>query len=276
MKFLIVFLLFSCMAFSAFPTAVDAQSASFPSPVGFVNDYANVLTGVSVLENELTEYEKNTTIEITIVTLAQLPEGQTLFTYGVELFQDWQIGKKGEDNGILVLIVPNGTTGNRLRIELGYGVQGYITGAEAGRILDEALPYYEEGDYQSTAKTIIAGLKEQLVSYQPGVAVEKGIDPSTIFTIFFILFYAFMIIFPMAYTLLGPKCPNCKSRKLECKYDDNSNSYVCTCKKCGHTFKKKRSHFVFLPIAVGGFSGGGGSGFGGFGGGGSGGGGAGS
>ncbi len=244
--------------------------ASFPQSIGYVNDYANVLTDKSSLEYDLSEYEKNTTIEIALVTLAELPEDQTLFTYGVELFEYWGIGKEGEDNGILVLIVPNGETGNRLRIELGYGIQGYITGAEAGRILDEALPYYEQEDYQKTSETIIMGLKAQLSNYQPGVVVERVIDPETIFSIIFILFYASLIMIPLAFAFFGNKCPSCGARKVECEYD--GASYICTCKKCGHKFKKKRSHFVFVPVGAGGYGGGGG--FGGFGGGGSGGGGA--
>ncbi|MBI4162645.1 MAG: TPM domain-containing protein [Candidatus Aenigmarchaeota archaeon] len=246
---------------------------TFPSPVGFVNDFANILTDTTSLEYELSEYEKNTTIEIALVTLQELPEDQTLFTYGVELFQYWQIGKKGEDNGILILIVPNGTIGKRLRIELGYGIQGYITGAEAGRILDQALPYYEQGDYQSAAEATIAGLKEQLVNYQPGQAIRQSqANIETTFTATFMLFFALMILIPIAYSIFGNKCPNCGARgQLKCEYD-GSAYYKCTCKKCGHSFRKKRSNFMFVPIA-GGFSGGGG-GFGGFGGGGSGGGGA--
>src|SRR3989338_9727709 len=127
--------------------AIPATLAAFPKPVGYVNDFASILPDSATLEQEVRAYEMNTTIEIAIVTISELPPDQTAATYANELFQEWGIGKKGEDNGILVLIIKNGTTGNRLRIELGYGIQGYITGAEAGRILDAALPYYTQGNY---------------------------------------------------------------------------------------------------------------------------------
>src|SRR3989344_4237561 len=144
-----IFVIFLLLAFA---------SAALPKPAGYVNDFANLLTDRGSLENELMLYEKNTTIEIAVVTIDPLPQDKTLFEYGVEMFNEWGIGKKGEDNGILVLIAKNSTVGNRMRIELGYGIQGYITGAESGRILDEALPYYTQGDYESTAETILYGL----------------------------------------------------------------------------------------------------------------------
>ena len=142
--------------------------AAFPRPAGYVNDFAGILPNSAEFEDELRVYKENTTIEVAVVTLDSLPEDQTLFTYGVELFEEWDIGKKGEDNGLLILIVENGTVGNRLRIEVGYGLQGYITGAEAGRILDEALPYYEQGDYETVLDVILYQLSDQLENYVPG------------------------------------------------------------------------------------------------------------
>ncbi len=240
---------------------------AFPKPVGYVNDFANILTDVPLLEQELTEYGKNTTIEIAVVTIDKLPEDQTLATYAVELFQEWGIGKKGKDNGVLVLIVKNGTPGNRMRIELGYGVQGYITGAEAGRILDEALPFYTQGDYQKTAETILMGLSDQLENYTPGNNVRRSDFYELLFTV--ILFNLPLIIFVLIIIVsvaLRNRCPYCFG-KLKC------NDEYCLCVKCRRRFRKNRRYFPYIPVA-GGSHGGGGGGFGGFGGGTSGGGGA--
>jgi uncharacterized protein len=241
---------------------------ALPEPVGFVNDFANVLTDKVMLEETLNAYEKNTTIEIAVVTIETLPEDQTAATYAVELFDQWNIGKKGEDNGILVLVIVNGTTGNRLRIELGYGIQGYITGAEAGRILDDALPYYEQGDYETTVEIILAELSDKLVDYVPGKEATVPIDVYLVDFLPFIFMF-FVVIMSIASAHYSEKCPNCGSKKIEYEKDGE----YCTCKKCGKRFKCKKKRSGFVPIFLGGFSGGGG-GFGGFGGGGSGGGGA--
>jgi uncharacterized protein len=238
---------------------------ALPKPVGYVNDFANILPDKGVIEELLNNYEKNTTIEIAVVTLDALPENQNIYTYSVELFEEWGIGKKGEDNGILVLIVKNGTAGNRMKIELGYGMQGYITGAEAGRILDAALPSYEKGDYQDAVFVILERLGEQLENYEPGTRYDErdlGVFLD-VFTMF--LPFIFIIAFSIIAHSASQKCPDCGSRKIDCKSD------MCVCKKCGKKFKRKKRATPF--VFVGGFGGSGG-GFGGFGGGGSGGGGA--
>ena len=238
-------------------------ASTFPKPVGFVNDFANILPDRAEYEQGLIDYEKNTTIEVAVVTLDSLPADQILATYAVELFQEWGIGKKGEDNGLLILMVTNGTVGNRLRIEVGYGLQGYITGAEAGRILDDALPYYQKGDYQGALDTILYELPDQLTDYVPGQPA-RGNSIETwnlvISNLPIIIFFAIIIIS----MLLSNRCPYCHG-KLKCSGD------YCTCTKCGRKIPRKKR---YAPLLIaGGFSGGGGGG-GGFGGGGSGGGGA--
>ena len=243
--------------------------AAFPRPAGYVNDFAGILPNSAEFEDELRVYKENTTIEVAVVTLDSLPEDQTLFTYGVELFEEWDIGKKGEDNGLLILIVENGTVGNRLRIEVGYGLQGYITGAEAGRILDEALPYYEQGDYETVLDVILYQLSDQLENYVPGQQPQGYvIGPLGDFAINLLswIFFsnwtlAIFFVFFIVSMVMSSRCPYCFG-PLKCSGD------TCTCKKCGRTISKKKR---YAPVLIGG---GGGGGFGGFGGGGSGGGGA--
>ncbi|MBS3051141.1 MAG: TPM domain-containing protein [Candidatus Aenigmarchaeota archaeon] len=248
--------------FVAIIIVVPAFAAHLPKPAGYVNDFAGILTDTQTLENELILYEQNTTIEIAVVTIDGLPEDQTLFSYGVELFQEWGIGKS-DDNGILVLMVKNGTTGNRLRIELGYGIQGYITGAEAGQILDNALPYYEQGDYQLATEIILNGLSEELVNYVPDKsAQDNGVADRIVDIIGILPIFVFFIIIIVSIALRN-RCPYCFGR-LKCK------DGVCVCKKCGRKVDKRGR---YAPVLMaGGFGGGGGGG--GFGGGGSGGGGA--
>lgn len=233
-----------------------------PKPTGYVNDFAGILTDPQMLESELRMYEQNTTIEIAVVTISGLPPDQTLFSYGVELFQEWGIGKKGEDNGILVLINKENVQGNRLRIELGYGVQGYITGAEAGRILDEALPYYESGDYRTATEIILNGLSEELANYVPGYERQTDVLREIVIPNFPIII--FLIIFMVSFALSN-RCPYCFGR-LKCSGNE------CACTKCKRKISRRRR---YAPVLIGGVGGhGGGFGSGGFGGGGSGGGGA--
>lgn len=240
----LVIILFSLPAFA------------FPQPVGHVNDFAGILPGGQAIGDQLSAYEKNTTIQIAVVTIDALSPDQSTATYAVELFQQWGIGQKGEDNGVLVLIVENGTTGNRMRIELGYGIQGYITGAESGRILDRALPYYTQGDYQQAAQTIVDGIILDLKDYVPGNPAPKNdYTPLAGGAAIFIISYFPLIIFVVAIGLViyaAGRCPYCRSRKIICEDD------YCKCQNCGRRFKRKRNTPVFFFFGgVGGSSGGG-------------------
>lgn len=252
---------FASAFFIAIFFLLPLASAQFPAPVGFVNDFAGILSDPVSLNNALSAYERNTTIEMVIVTISELPSDHTTATYANELFQEWGIGKQGEDNGILVLIVENGSPGSRMRIELGYGTQGYITGAESGRILDAALPFYTEGDYQRAAEVIVAGLQLQLSSYIPG-EIAPRLTANQIWDLLY-AFLPFIFIFAF-FAFQRDHCPNCGSRERVCHGDH------CVCKKCGKRYRRKRSYFLFVPFGMGGHGGG----FGGFGGGMSGGGGA--
>lgn len=265
-----IFLFVIIMSSIAFASTVPAYN-------GYVNDYANVLSNKYELESLLTLLEKNTTVEFSVVTVSSIPADETRDTYAYNIFNTWGIGKKGEDNGLLFLLVANGTPGSKMRLEVGYGLEPYITDGIAGRILDDALPSYDKGDY-STATEIVVNEASQKIkeNYVSGYNRNSSFDLSftalfTIIQFMPLIFFILSILFTMS-VIASIKCPICGSREVKLE----NNYYVC--KKCGHKIKKVR---IFgMPIVVGGSSGGfsgggfGGGGFGGFGGGSSGGGGA--
>lgn len=232
-------------------------------PDGFVNDFAGILTDAEMLERELRLYEQNTTVEVAVVTIESLPPDYTLFSYGVELLEKWEIGKKGEDNGVLVLVVKNGTVGNRMRIEVGYGLQGHITGAEAGRMLDRALPFYEEENYQLAVESILIDISDELVDYQP-TAVQRSSSYFYWELLLSNLPFVIFVSFALLSFALRNRCPYCIRGELV----SSQGYYVC--RRCRRRTTRRRR---FAPVLIGGF-GRGSSGWGGFGGGSSGGGGA--
>lgn len=125
----------SAIALALFPGAAAAQE--LPKPVGYVNDFANVFPEeVRVnLEDALRQTEQETSVEEVVVTVPNLG-GSTIEEYAVRLFEEWEIGKRSEDNGILLILA---VEERKVRIEVGYGLEGYITDGRAGRILDEAV-----------------------------------------------------------------------------------------------------------------------------------------
>ena len=119
--------------------------AALPPPSGFVNDLAGVMDPQtkSQLENYLSSFNRQTGVEVAIATLPSL-DGRTVEDVAVQLFKEWGVGKKGKDNGILFLVAP---AERKMRIEVGYGLEGAINDATAGRILDgEVLPRFRAGE----------------------------------------------------------------------------------------------------------------------------------
>ncbi len=119
--------------------------ASPGSPVGYVNDFAGMLdkTWTESQNNSLKTLDTATGTEIAVVTIRNLG-GDTIENYAVKLFEEWKIGKKGKDNGILILIAQED---REVRIEVGYGLEGTITDAEASQIIqNKMIPNLKNSD----------------------------------------------------------------------------------------------------------------------------------
>lgn len=119
----------------------------FPKLTGRVVDNAGLLD-VQVekeLTNILAQHETETTNEIVVVTLTGL-QGYPIEDFGYQLGRHWGIGKKGVDNGVLLIIAPRE---RKVRIEVGYGLEGRITDALANHIIQtRILPSFKKNAYQ--------------------------------------------------------------------------------------------------------------------------------
>ena len=113
---------------------------------GFVFDYANVIAPQQhrAIEGLLLELEQETGAQVKVVTLASL-EGGEIDDISNRLFERWGIGgDRGQDDGVLILAAMQE---RRVRIEVGYGLEGAIPDARAGRMLDEyVLPRMRAGN----------------------------------------------------------------------------------------------------------------------------------
>jgi uncharacterized protein len=145
-------------------------AAAFPSAVGFVNDFAGVLPESSRAEMEtaLRDTAAATSAEVVVVTVKSL-DGMSVEEYAVRLFEQWGIGKKARDNGVLVLVVP----GERaMRIEVGYGLEAVLPDGLAGEIIRTSfIPSFRDDDYsrgiqQGVARVLDIVRKHETASTQ--------------------------------------------------------------------------------------------------------------
>jgi uncharacterized protein len=169
-----------------------AAAQEYPDPVGFVNDFADMISSSQELaiEDVLSALEADTTVEIAVVTVDSLG-GLNRELYAYELATEWGIGKAANDNGLLLLISKQD---REYRFEVGRGLEGTIPDGKAGRIGRQVLiPHFKDGDFGEGIYQSVLAI-DGLVRNDPSVVAqfeESFID--TYYSLFFIV-YAFFFI----------------------------------------------------------------------------------
>src|SRR5271163_491177 len=121
-------------------------AASFPPLTGRVVDQAKILSPVTAadLERKLADLEQKSGIQLVVATVSSLG-GEEIEPYANELFRAWKLGEAKKNNGALLLIAPNE---RRVRIEVGYGLEGTLTDAVSSIIISNAIaPRFKAGDF---------------------------------------------------------------------------------------------------------------------------------
>jgi len=140
----------AAVVFSTLPANRATAASDFPPLTGAVVDNAHILSDAThrTLIDELSQLRDQTGHDLVVVTVASL-NGRDIAAYGIDLFRSWQVGRKGLNDGVVLLIAPNE---HRDRIEVGYGLEAILTDAQSGIILrDTVRPYMKAGDYDDAA-----------------------------------------------------------------------------------------------------------------------------
>lgn len=148
-------ILFS-FVFFLFP--LIARAVSYPQPVGYVNDFAHVYSDQfrSQLESDLSQFDQQTGNQLAVATISDL-QGEPIEEYAVKLFEQWNVGKKEQDTGLLLLISKND---RQVRIEVGYGLEPTVTDGRAGEIIrTDIAPNFQKGDYEAGTQLAMTDLK---------------------------------------------------------------------------------------------------------------------
>src|SRR5476649_1694309 len=125
---------------------LSALAANFPALTGRVVDQANIIPAPARadLETKLSDLESKSGIQLVVATVTSL-DGQEIEPYANELFRAWKLGEKTKNNGVLLLVAPNE---KRVRIEVGYGLEGTLTDALSKVIIANAItPRFKTGDF---------------------------------------------------------------------------------------------------------------------------------
>ncbi len=289
-------LLGTCLAICAALAAAGSLWAApgapaVPPPAGYVNDFARLLDlqARAALEARLAQYDRATGNQIAIAIFPTLG-GVPIEEFAARLEEAWKVGRRGRDNGVLLLVA---LQERQVRIEVGYGLEGKITDADAGSIIRAVIaPAFRDGRYADGLNGAVDALARLIggaavsghpASPAPLPAPRPG-RPGGGFSLLPVLLFFVFIALSLGVSRAGRRrCPRCDTQMQtsEARTGARGHTYQdWVCPHCGY----REQHLTggMVPVGPmwlggggwgsGGFSGGGG--FGGFGGGSSGGGGA--
>lgn len=178
---------------------VYSETVDELKPIGFVSDFANILDSESYQKMKIitTELEQKTSSEIAVVTVKNT-DGGSIEDFAVKLFEKWGIGKKGKDNGVLFL---TSVEDRKVRIEVGYGLEGVLPDGLCGEILDKyVLPYFKQGDYSNgiimgTAAITSIIAKDSNVELTGAIVPVSGKRKQSLVRIIFNLLFFLVLMF---------------------------------------------------------------------------------
>jgi|SRR5690554_243444 len=254
--YLIAFLWIPLISFS------QQETDCFPkpqSPPKLVNDFAAVLSPqtVSTLEHHLVNLNDTTSTQIVIVTLKDLC-GYDPATFAFALGEEWGVGSKEFNNGVVVLLKPKqGNQKGEVFIATGYGLEGVLPDATSKRIVEvEMIPHFKNDDYDSGIIAAVQVIMDITAGeYSAENYNKKKAESFPLFPLFFILFFVF-IMFAGTFS---------RAKKYA---HTNDVSFWVALMLMGSMSSRHGGHYNNFTSGRGGFGGGsGGGGFGGFGGG---------
>lgn len=172
--------------------SLSQAEVSFPALSGRVVDQAGLLdaTTEARLSQQLAAHEQASSEQLVVVTLSDL-QGLPIEDFGYQLGRHWGIGQRGKDNGVLLLVARDE---RKVRIEVGYGLEGTLTDAQAALIIQQKLlPAFKRGAY---AEGIGAGVDAivQVLGGQPLSTPAQPAASSGVGTALFMLLLVIVVV----------------------------------------------------------------------------------
>ncbi len=162
--------------------AIGAFAVNYPALTDRIVDQAKIISADTrnAIEPKLAGLEAKSGIQLVVATVASL-EGQEIEPYANELFRNWKLGQKDKNNGVLLLVAPKE---HRVRIEVGYGLEGTLTDALSKVIITNAMtPRFKAGDFNGGiargVDDIITVLTTDAAEWQQRPALRLDHEPAS-------------------------------------------------------------------------------------------------
>lgn len=143
MKKIFLYIFLILISVSSFADTIPIPELKSP-----VTDLTGTLSEneIDLLEQKLESFESDSTAQIAVLIISSKGE-ETIEEYSMRLAEEWKIGFEGKDNGIIIIVAKDD---REIRIEIGYGLEQYITDSDASGIIDDEItPYFKSGNFYS-------------------------------------------------------------------------------------------------------------------------------
>jgi len=160
-----------------------AAALDVPALKARVNDYAGLLapSTVNQLEQALLAFEQSESTQIVVLTVNSL-QGESLEDFSMQVAEAWKVGQKNLDNGAILLISKND---RKIRIEVGYGLEGSLTDMVSGRIVRNVIvPAFRSGNFDQGVANGVAAMMAAVkgeFQAQPAAKQPRGRESSVSF-----------------------------------------------------------------------------------------------
>jgi uncharacterized protein len=184
-----------------------AQAPIPPAPTRWVTDTAGFMSAEAgrALDARLEAYERSTGHQL-IVYIGQTTGGVPIEEWAVRAFAAWKVGRQGMDDGLVLFIMSDD---RRLRIEVGYGLEGQVPDAIAFRIINEVIvPRVQAGDRDGAVAAgmdaLVRVISGEGLPSLPGVASPERGPEAQPFTIWHVIIFGIIGIFFLILFLTHP------------------------------------------------------------------------
>jgi len=184
--------LFSTFAILTLAMSLWGTTANIPALTSRIVDNAHIISSKATAnaENIIKDIEKSTNAQVAVLTVKSL-EGESIEDFSIRVAQEWKIGRKNQDDGLIVLIAPND---RQMRIEVGYGLEAQIPDTIAMIISKNGMAKFKLGDYDGGLILILQQISQSL-SGEKINADEDNQEDDYLESVIFFFFIALIIIF---------------------------------------------------------------------------------
>ena len=166
-----------------------------PAPARYFTDYTKTVREdtAAALNGKLEQFEKETSSQVVVAMFSRLPENTALEDYVNRLFREWKIGQASRDNGILLIVFKDD---RRLRVEVGYGLEGALPDATANQIINrEIVPHFKAGNFDAGlvagVDAILLAARGEYRGTERTAANRRSQNPIPFFLFFIIMMFVF-------------------------------------------------------------------------------------